>query len=146
MFPSSVIPVWWMLVFCGASWISCYLALSSDERIVSGFAAKARVTAELAVPGGVLYWLVVRWMGWGYPVHLQPRYLHFDDAAGFAFFAGLIWIAPAWFLTAWRLERVLREPFWRCSQTATRASIAMGIVLALLNTGWQVSVLIALGE
>ncbi len=82
------------------------------------------LSLQIGAGGGLFFWLVLRWLGFGQSIFAPA-------ALGQAVVRAAIWSVVAWPLTAWRLERTLGLPHHRSYNVTT---FTCGVMLLLFFT------------
>jgi len=115
--------VWLLPLYCGLGFGVAYYVLTGDDRIETNSAGLARLSLEIGVGCGSVFWLIMRW-------------LEFGSGSTFvgamvvqALVRAALWGVVAWPFTAWRIERRLGLPYHRSYDLTT--SIC-GVTLLLL--------------
>jgi len=97
------IGLWLLPALCGIGFATAFYTLVVSESRQEGRLQLAQLSAEIGVGGGLLFWLILRWLGFGG----GGVFYGFAQAAVRA----AIWAVVAWPLTMWRLERRLGVPY-----------------------------------
>jgi hypothetical protein len=119
---SDPIAIWLLPVFAVLGFGVSFYLVSEQELESCQPLRLVRVSAEVGGACGIIFWLVLRWLGFGsgtFGPHMLAQ----------AVVRAAIWGVLAWPFTAWRLERVLGLPHWRLYDLTTRIC---GIMLLLL--------------
>jgi hypothetical protein len=114
------IGLWLLPVLCAIGFATAFYTLVVSESRQEGRLQLTQLSAEIGVGGGLLFWLILRWLGFGSGGLISG----FGQAAVRA----AIWAVVAWPLTMWRLERRLGIPYHRSYDTAT---LICGVMLLL---------------
>lgn len=114
---------WLLPLYCGLGFGVAYYVLTSDDRIETNSARLARLALEIGVGGGLVFWLILRGLGF------VSGGTFIVAAVAQAFVRAALWGVVAWPFTAWRIERRLGLPYHRSYDLTT--SIC-GVTLLLL--------------
>jgi hypothetical protein len=127
MASSDPIAVWLLPTFVALGFgVSFYLL--SEQELRNGTARRlVRLSAEIGGVSGAIFWLVLKWLGFGSGT-FGPHML------GQAVVRAALWGVFAWPFAAWRLERVLGLPHWRSYDLTTRICGIMLLVFFIVGS------------
>lgn len=110
-----------LFVLCVTGIAVTFYALSQEAGRDGGVPGILWLSLQIGAGGGLFFWLVLRWLGFGQGV--------FGPAAlGQAVVRAAIWSVVAWPLTAWRLEQTPGVPHHRSHDVTT---FTCGVMLLL---------------
>ena len=115
------IGLWLLPVLCAIGFATAFYTLVVSESRQEGRLQLTQLSAEIGAGGGLLFWLILRWLGFGSGTFAPA-------ALGQAAVRAIIWAVVAWPLTMWRLERGLGVPSHRSHDMAT---LICGLMLLL---------------
>ena len=98
-----------------------FYSLSQEADRDGGVPSILWLSLQIGAGGGLFFWLVLRWLGFGQGIFAPA-------ALGQAVVRAAIWSVVAWPLTAWRLERTLGLPHHRSYNVTT---FTCGVMLLL---------------
>jgi hypothetical protein len=119
--------LWLLFVYVGLGFGVTLWTLARQQLRVAP-AQVVRVSLEVGVPAGVIWWAVIAWLGFSF--------------GGGIFAVGInlairvvLWGVPAGLLAAWRLDRTLGLPFYRSSEITTPLCGTMVLLFLLVSAG-----------
>lgn len=115
------IGLWLLPVLCAIGFATTFYTLVVSESRQEGRLQLTQLSVEIGAGGGLLFWLILRWLGFGSGTFAPA-------ALGQAAVRAVIWAVVAWPLTMWRLERGLGLPYHRSHDMAT---LICGVMLLL---------------
>ena len=116
---------WMLLVFCAIGFAVAFVTLrvQLSEKADSELAG---LSAQIGVGGGLLFWLILKLLGFGSGASIY--------ALGQAVVRAFIWGFGAWPFTMWRLQRVLSLEQSRSYDLTTRICGVMLLLFFLLSS------------
>ena len=132
--------LWWPPLFCAIGFVVASIVLWLNLGQDSGIARRARAAAEIAVVGGVLYWLVVAHLGWSRLLD-QSSYAGGRVFGNFALLEAGVCGLVLWPFAAWRLEKelgvALYDSSWHTARVVIAVSVAFLATYVVLRFGSQ---------
>lgn len=115
------IGLWLLPVLCAIGFATAFYTLAVSESRQETRLQLTQLSAEIGAGGGLLFWLILRWLGFGSGTFAPAAFAQAAVRAA-------LWAVVAWPFTMWRLERCLGVPYYRAYNTTT---LICGVMLLL---------------